>query len=427
MNLDQLSLPILIGICFLPVLGFIIIQRPQFLLTLVFFCTPFQMSLLGGAGGLQGSIVDVLALLLCLPLVASLLTRPIIWHNLVTLIITFLIICLMSSAINGIDRSDITSIVRMLMITLIPLLVFLNLEISDKQVMQCVNAYLAGCSLLAIIQIFTFLTQGIDAAMSVMGLGKNFIGTIAGGAVGIVFSLFLGNTSSDHKKLIWLSTVLCLAGTSLVLSLSRGAWLATLGGCIILILLTGRVRAAMWAGIISVSVVFAVWGMLPQKATNYATDLNYKTENVQSRLDAMNKTMDNFEASPLIGSGVGLRKYIEPHNVLVLTLGETGIVGLLAFTGLFVAAFWNLYHLWKSAPETSRSVVLCAIAVFTISFFHGLFDVYWRRGIAFISWGLIGMAYIQCWRHQRLQALACNNHQKEKPIIPQKEVSNEGS
>lgn len=369
---------------------------------------------------MQGSIVDILAVLLCLPLIISLLTRPIIWHNLVTLIIVFLAICTLSSAINGIDRSDIISIVRMLMITLIPLLVFLNLEISDKQTMQCVNAYLTGCSLLAVIQIFTFLTQGIDTAMYTLGLHKNFIGVVTGCGMGIALARLLTEKPGSRGR-SWLMTVLALCGAGLLLSLSRGAWVATGIGSTMLTFLTGRVRIAISAGIVGSGVIIAIWSMLPDEATDYATDLNYQTKNVQSRLYTMGKTMDAFEESPLIGAGVGLRKYIEPHNVLILTLGETGIIGLLAFTGLFGAAFWQLYRLWKTAPEVSRSLVLCALAILTISFFHGLFDVYWRRGVAFISWGLIGMAYIHCWRHRSLQVPTCSQDDKPSEALAQGE------
>lgn len=398
MSLDNFSLPSLIAIGLSPFVLLFIVRRPHTLLTLVFFCTPYQMSLLGGAGGAQGSIVDLIALLLCIPLVISLFTRPIVWHPVATAICLFLGACLLSTILNGMDRSAVLSFVRMAMITLVPVLVFLNLPISDRQVNHCIYAFLAGSCLLAIFQGFTFLTSGINAAMYTLNLHKNFIGAIMGCATGVALSQLLSGTSSPRRR-FWLIFALSLCSAGLILSLSRGAWLATLGGCALLIILTGRLRAAIGAAVIGITVIAAVWSLLPDDATDYATDLNYRTQNVQSRLHTMDLTIDAFESSPFIGRGIGLRRYIEPHNVLVLALGETGILGTLFLIGMFVYPFWSLKFLWKTAPEVSKPIVLCAITFLTISFLHGMFDVYWRRGPAFIAWGMVGLAYIHSSRN----------------------------
>lgn len=392
--INELPASVLAALCFAPLFIIVLTIRPHWFVWLAFAGTPYQMSLLGGLGGIQGGIVDVLAIFLCLPLLLALLSRPINWNRLSIYVLLFLGICTLASVWNSFAPADAVSIIRMGMITIVPLLIFQNLELPQDWEFACINAYLTATVVLVGFQLVAFLQDGYVAAFYVLGLHKNFIGIIMGTAVGITTALLLSDSIRKFNRL-WLYTVLAICSTGLVLSLSRGAWLATCSGIALLALFIGRIRSLLAGSFVVALTVLFVWGFLPKEATTYATDISPESHNISSRFEMMETVMAVFQQNPFLGSGVDLRKQIDPHNVIVLTLGETGLIGLVAFLTMFGSGFLLLRKLWLAAPDEARPLVLAATATFTIAFSHGLFDVYWRRGVAFISWGLIGIAYVR--------------------------------
>ena len=143
-----------------------------------------------------------------------------------------------------------------------------------------------------------------------------------------------------------------------------------------------------------VPVLFVVWHMLPEKATDYASDVSANAHTTQNRLYAINLVMDAYYESPLIGVGVGLRKKLEPHNVLVLTLGEEGILGVCCFIGMFAGGFYTFAVAWRCSrdePE-AQQIVIIGVCLLCLSLVAGMMDVYWRRGVGFLGWASVGMA-----------------------------------
>ena len=101
-----------------------------------------------------------------------------------------------------------------------------------------------------------------------------------------------------------------------------------------------------------------------------------------------------FEQSPVVGVGVGLRKQYDATNLVMSTLAETGVVGLLTFSLIYVSFFRMIWWTRKRVAQTeiqfSFLVVGAALTGCTLA--HGMVDHYWSRGAITIAWASVGMA-----------------------------------
>ena len=106
---------------------------------------------------------------------------------------------------------------------------------------------------------------------------------------------------------------------------------------------------------------------------------------------------DQIKASPILGVGVGLRKQYDATNVVMSTLAETGVLGLVAFAAIFGTLFWMA---WKAQRKVGRddpnfSLMAAGTAVVFGKLLHGCVDHYWSRGIVpvWAGAGLVVFAY----------------------------------
>ena len=75
----------------------------------------------------------------------------------------------------------------------------------------------------------------------------------------------------------------------------------------------------------------------------------------------------------------------EPHNVVVSTLGEGGVVGLLALGILMAGATWVLWDLRSPLARLAKFAILMRLTA-------GMFDIYWVGGTGSLPWILAGSA-----------------------------------
>jgi hypothetical protein len=90
--------------------------------------------------------------------------------------------------------------------------------------------------------------------------------------------------------------------------------------------------------------------------------------------------------------GAGLRYFrdpvfatSEPHNVLIVSLAETGVVGLVGLLLLLVAAGSALRGLTGELATLAR-------VVFVVRLLGGMFDIFWVAGRGSLPWVLVGAA-----------------------------------
>lgn len=103
------------------------------------------------------------------------------------------------------------------------------------------------------------------------------------------------------------------------------------------------------------------------------------------------RAIEAFKRNILLGSGYSSISLATDNNYLRI-LGETGILGLISFLGIFLIA---VIYLWRLLPaitdNTLRSFVLGMIAgVFGLSLNAILIDVFDASKVAFVLWMLVG-------------------------------------
>jgi O-antigen ligase len=363
----------------------------------LFVLMPFQQSVLGETSSLNLCASDFIAFVLMLRLVVALPARgrarvgpPALF------LLVFFAVNVLSSALHWDGMATAVSVARMFVSTVGALIVFANLQVSPELMDTCMTAYLWAILGLAACTVAAFITGGVASSMYALGLNKNGLGPTFGCGIVIALGWMMTDASlkAARRRRRWLMLCLLASVVGIMLTLSRGAWVATVAGLLCLLVSTRNTRVIVTSLTFFVPTIVLIWFLLPQDAVDYATNISASSSTIASRLESIDAIMGLFWSQPIIGVGVGLRKYIEPHNVLVLTLGETGIVGLSAFIAVFASA---LYTFRKAArvcwqDPRGRRVVMVGAAVFVVSIVHGCMDVYWRRGVGYMGWAFVGMA-----------------------------------
>lgn len=304
-------------------------------------------------------------------------------------ILAYLAICILSTALVGFPPEAVTSTVQMIIYTVLAVFFFSNL-VKIREVLPALYAQLASCCFLAVL-----LVAG--GGGYVLGLHKNAAGTSMAFAVLIAMELWIrAGLNQTPRRLLTCVLIVCCLG--LVVTLSRGAWLGTLCGCMVIMLLRGQVMAMVKAAAGAVPIVAIVFAMLPDNKVDYATDLSASAHNVKARIESINFAYEQFASSPLIGVGVGLRKLYDATNLVMSTLAETGVLGLVTFLAIFITFAWMAFVTSRRIPKGNLMFSFLAIgsALMTCKFVHGLVDHYWSRGIlpVWAGAGFIVSAYV---------------------------------
>ena len=363
----------------------------------------FPISLTGEYSRMAFSVTDALSLLLLFPLLGMWVKRgrlnlgPAGWP-----IAFYFAVCTLST-LTGTSTTwgglgQVVSIGRSILATLVAAAVFGNLgRRGGRWVLphHCFLSYLAGMPVMTGVMLWLFKQEGFQSSMYAFGMNKNGLGPALGCGVVISLSYLLGNLRATRSAAMKasLSGVLIVSGLGLVLSLSRGAWIATAAACLLIVLCTRNFKAFFVSLVVLVPCLAAVWLTLPGQAVNYATNVSADSSSIHERFNAIEVVMNAFRSNPLLGVGEGLRKDHEPHDVIILTLGETGVVGLAAFCLMFAAGFYTFIKARRYCQSAEdRQLLVTGAAILLLSITHGLMDVYWRRGIGVFGWVSVGIA-----------------------------------
>ena len=361
------------------------------------------LSLTGEYSKMALSTTDALSIVLLIPLVSTWFKRrrlnlgPAGWP-----LALYFTVCtlatLTGTSITWGGLGQVVSLGRSLLATLVPVAIFGNLGRREGRWALphlCFLSYLLGMPVMTGVMLWLFKQEGFQSSMYAFGMNKNGLGPALGCGVAISLSYLLGRLplARTRSGTAMLLAALVLSGLGLVLSLSRGAWIATAAACLLIVLCTRNVKAFLLSFLILVPLLAGIWNMLPEQAVSYATNVSPDSSSIQERFNAMSVVMSAFRSNPLCGVGVGLRKDFEPHDVLILTLGETGIIGLAAFCLMFAGGFYTFIKARRYCQGPGeRQLLVVGAALLLLSITHGLMDVYWRRGIGVFGWASVGIA-----------------------------------
>lgn len=234
----------------------------------------------------------------------------------------------------------------------------------------------------------------------------NTLGAYAGSLFMIAFVLWI---SSEKFKWLWVSCMTCLM--LLILSYSRGAWIAT---CIALaigsiLLWRGHLinfKALTKIGILLCGEVIILMGSINSIVARIDS-ISPESSAIDVRIKLNQIAVNIITTHPLLG--VGLNNYMqvmtdyditgitssvhEPvHNVFLLIGAETGLIGLALFLMLIGAVLLTCWHVYKQGNHLLRVIAIGIISTIAILSITNLADVHLKTdGLFALFWCLIGL------------------------------------
>lgn len=404
---------------YVPVYLYAAWKWPQIALLLIFAAAPIQNEISGGEGP-KISAAEV-NFILALPIFfLQLLARrklpafgPLLLPGLL-----YLSVCLYSTLNDIGDRSALLAFGQMLIYMTILVGVFSSFVTDPKKLMialyglVCVGAVLGSVAL-------------VVRTEYMLGLHKNALGGSQACALIVAVELWLAAADPRRKRLLSLAVI--VIGGGLLISLSRGGWLGAAAGLSVIFLLRRDFRLLLRLGLLMIPVIAVLWVSLPQESREYATSFSAQHGNIQARLDDYALARHYFEGSPIFGIGIQFRKQSDATNIVLFTLAETGIVGLITFSLLYATFFKAVWQMHKKVlpgdPLFSLYAVGSALLVARLA--HGMVDHYWGRGPTFMAWSAFGMfVAVSAAVQQRESVERIGRYALSKESIPENEKPN---
>jgi hypothetical protein len=124
----------------------------------------------------------------------------------------------------------------------------------------------------------------------------------------------------------------------------------------------------------------------------------------EERLDYWRVAIDMFEGAPVLGQGAGNFEYhygrerhlAKPsryvHDVFLRAFGEGGLVGILIFAGIMIAAFLAMLRAWRSLAPYGAAVVAGCFTVAVTFLVHGSLD--WMDEVPALATPALGFVLI---------------------------------
>ena len=203
------------------------------------------------------------------------------------------------------------------------------------------------------------------------------------------------------------------AGTGVVLTYSRTAYIAVLVGFVLLLLLR-RARARLL--IVAVAALLLVPPLLPnsvvQRFESIELEENARDESTASRFVFWRIAIDRFADDPVLGTGYHTFHHeevnpfrMDTHNFFLRELVEKGVLGMIILVGLLYSIGRMLWRGYRGAVVGSWSyglclALFCAYAAFLCGNLFG--DRFTHYPMAAHFWLYVGLA-LRCVALQREQ------------------------
>jgi hypothetical protein len=365
-------------------------KRPMLALAISFAFCPVALNVLDT--GFNASFSD-LNIALCVPLL--LLGRRNLRNSIglgpmAAPIWAYLIICLASSIISNQWDSTMITWLQMFLYFVITTLVFANFcKFND---LALIPYYAVGVGTL-------WALVGLATNFNTFAAAKNSFGASLSAVLIVIYSLYATwHIKASHLRMkaegIYLTVAGVIVFAALVLSLSRGAWLGTICGLILVSIYSKTHRLLGKIVVFLIPVAMVTWLVLPDNLKFYALNFDSSSAyNIKLRYDSLAFAKRLFFEDPLWGAGTGYRKNYDATNVIWSTLAETGIIGFIAFGAVFYVFYRWTWKLRKViTPHDPRFLFISmAVGLMTARIMHGMVDHYWSRGVITMSWASVGM------------------------------------
>lgn len=360
-------------------------MKPAWMFVLIIAAAPFPRSIPGLPVKL--SLSDLNVVLAVIVLLSRPLRRrpPLILGLIATPIIAYMTVCVVSSASGWRGMSSLVSLIQMVPYFVCSVGVFAATRGNP-------NLMLLGFKWLVGVGVFLAISVIIARSGYVYGIHKNNVGSSLACILVVTVEFWFAASQTRTKSILVYSIAILAA--ALLITVSRGAWMGAIAGLVVVFWARREIRVLTRSLIILIPVITIVWQFLPEEDRDYAIGFDPGRANISSRIQTIEYTMTEFQKSPIIGVGVGLRKEQDATNLITMTLAETGVLGLAAFLAIHLAVIRMAHDsLRVVTPQAGWpfSVLVIGTALLFVKFAHGLVDHYWSRGMISLAWAGAGM------------------------------------
>jgi hypothetical protein len=373
-----------IALVYCSIFMFLVWIRPQIALTGIIAVTPFVQDL--GVGlPIKFSLAEIhLLLAFIVYVVKGVLTRSSRFLGPLTVPVTiYLAVLVWTSLRSGIEQEGIKALVQTFVTCGVTVAVFANMVPDAESMVRSFVWLPIFCLPIAVLEIAT-------GSFNVFGLHKNSIGGSLAAGVVILANLWYSKVDFAGKR--YLSWLLLVLGGGLLISLSRGAWIGTIVGLTVSGLLWGRITLVIRTLMAAVPVLLVLWLLLPSEKREYATGFQADRWNIKMRMKTQENLQQIVTKEPIFGVGIGLRKQVDATNFVLVTLAESGALGLLAVIGVFGTIVRVGFKVCQT--DNNQLFVLCgalAVGLLACKVGHGMVDHFWGRGNGTVVWASIGV------------------------------------
>ncbi|HEX4169651.1 MAG TPA: O-antigen ligase family protein [Bryobacteraceae bacterium] len=273
-----------------------------------------------------------------------------------------------------------------------------QLAFSRKRLLSIMQAYVLGTLVSSCDTFYQFL-HGINPAnqarFSATGFDPNELALML--VLSLPLSLYL-SSSTSKQSLVWLYRVqFLLAASAVLLSASRGPFLAAAGLILILPAVFFRSSDKQKAALIFVGVLAAGFIIYLVPAASWtrlgSIGTEISTGTLNDRKIIWEAGLEVFRQNPIIGVGAGAFRAVVrssagfpyvAHNTFLSILVEQGLIGF----GLFLALFVYSIRSCLRMPRFERALWLSMLLTLTI----GIFSLTWEyRKPIWLIFGLISL------------------------------------
>lgn len=410
-----------------------IFKQPAIGLLLIAFFLPFERV---GSYDWGSMTIRVSQILLIVTLAAWLVRQildkkivfvrnPVFWP-----LIIFLLINLVS--LTQAENPERSSLVLIFIgFTALASLLVPNLLTSEKRLRRLVTIILVSATLVSLFGLYQFFGDFLGLPTTLTGLRTLYTKDILGFPriqstaleplyfanyllIPIALALVLFLSRESKIKNLWLIALIALTIVNLVLTVSRGGYLALAGALIVIAVFYLKKLLTIKKITILLAVLVLVWLVVTRalgfqgEALNLETFKNHVSNvfygaSYQERVETLTQANLAFLKNPLIGIGVGgfgpfmaAHPYYQPtdgwpivNNEFVEILAETGLLGLLSFIIILLVLFFRSLK----AVQQCQNQYLKAIMIALLAAFIGIIIQYQTFSTLYVLhiWFLFGL------------------------------------
>lgn len=379
--------------------------RPYYVMLIVAASAPFVMNV-SGFSTLKFSLTEINILLLSIAMLAKLfLSRSLLsLGNLTIPVMIYMAIVSISTVQGGVESADIVALLQTGIFCLLCPLLAINVKLSSQNNRNLLVVYAISCLLLATIQ----LSVGIGN--QVFGINKNNMGQNLATGLVVWICLWMDSVQGWWSRLTLPAILVTMLG--LFVTLSRGAWVGAIVGLLVLALLNRRFMFLARALAVMVPIITVMWIYLPDDSKQYATGIDSKEHrNIAARYTSRDIAMAAFNQNPLLGEGISFRKKMDATNLIFVTLGESGLLGLISFCLVQVVYLFVVIRVLRIVPRNDPRYFLLVVSptLMSVRLAHGQFDHYWVRGATTMAWITVGVVLRIAAASNCRRLVSCNN------------------